>query len=47
ELAQALEPFVLENARSYTPLRRAANMQGGKRNSRWKLIVNLEVEPDE
>ncbi len=47
DLAQALAPFVLENARSYTPLRRAANIAGGKRNPRWKLIVNVEVEPDE
>ena len=46
ELAHALAPFVLENARSYTPLRRAANIPGGKRNPRWKLIVNVEVEPD-
>ena len=47
ELAQALEPLVSENARSYTPLRRAANIAGGKRSPRWKLIVNVEVEPDE
>ncbi|MFH1833860.1 MAG: type IV toxin-antitoxin system AbiEi family antitoxin [bacterium] len=47
DLAEALGPFVLENARSYTPLRRAANIAGGKRTSRWKLIINVEVEPDE
>ncbi len=47
ELAGALGPFVLENARSYTPLRRAADIAGGKRKPRWKLIVNVEVEPDE
>ena len=47
DLAAALGPFVNENARSYTPLRRAANIAGGKRNPRWKLIVNVEVEPDE
>jgi predicted transcriptional regulator of viral defense system len=47
DLAGALWPFVLENARSYTPLRRSANIAGGKRTSRWKLIVNVEVEPDE
>ena len=33
--------------RSYTPLRRAASIAGGKRNPRWKLIVNVDVEPDE
>lgn len=47
DLARTLEPFVLDNARSYAPLRRAANIAGGKRNPRWKLIVNVEVEPDE
>ena len=35
------------HAQSYTPLRRAAKIAGGKRNPRWKLIVNVEVEPDE
>jgi len=47
ELAETFGPFVLENARSYTPLRRAAIIAGGKRNPRWKLIVNVEVESDE
>ena len=47
DLASSLDPFVIENALSYTPLRRAANIAGGKRNPRWKLIVNVEVEPDE
>ncbi len=47
DLARALGPFVAQNARSYTPLRRAANIAGGKRSPRWKLIVNVEVEPDE
>ena len=46
ELAQALAPFVSEIARSHTPLRRAANIVGGKRKPRWKIIVNVEVEPD-
>jgi len=46
DIAQALEPFVIKNARSYTPLRRAARIAGGKRNPRWKLIVNVDVEPD-
>lgn len=47
KLAGVLGPFVSENARSYTPIRRAADIAGGKRNPRWKLIVNVEVEPDE
>jgi predicted transcriptional regulator of viral defense system len=47
ERAEALVPFVSEHARSYTPLRRAATTLGGKRNPCWKLIVNVDVEPDE
>jgi hypothetical protein len=47
DIAQILRPFVLENARSYTPLRRAAPIAGGVRNPHWKIIVNVEVEPDE
>jgi len=47
DLAGTLEPFVSENAQSHTPLRRAARIAGGKRNSRWKLIVNVEVEADQ
>ncbi|NOY90243.1 MAG: hypothetical protein GXP55_03460 [Deltaproteobacteria bacterium] len=46
-MAAALHPFVTNNARSYTPLRRAADVAGGERDPRWKLIVNVEVEPDE
>ncbi len=46
-MAATLSPFVAENARSYTPLRRAADIAGAEREARWKLIVNVEVEPDE
>ena len=46
DLAQALAPFVLENARSYAPLRRAADIVGGTRIPSWKIIVNVEVESD-
>lgn len=44
-LAEALKPFVAEHARSYTPLRRAAGTSGSRAPT-WKLIVNVEVEPD-
>ncbi len=47
DIAQILRPFVLGNARSYTPLRRAAPIAGGVRNPHWRVIVNVEVEPDE
>jgi len=46
DLAKAIEPFVKEQARSYTPLRRAAAIAQAKRSAKWKLIVNAEVEPD-
>ncbi len=45
-LAAALAPVVEEEARSYTPLRRAAGT-AGSRVSRWKIIVNTEVDPDQ
>ncbi len=46
DLANAIEPFVREQARSYAPLRRAAAIASAKRSAKWKLIVNAEVEPD-
>jgi predicted transcriptional regulator of viral defense system len=47
ELAETLLPFVNENANSYIPLRRSENVAGATRDPRWKVIVNVEVEPDE
>jgi len=47
ELAGALARFVEMHARSYTPLRRAEDVAGAERNPRWKLLINVEVEPDE
>ncbi|HHW96759.1 MAG: type IV toxin-antitoxin system AbiEi family antitoxin [Myxococcota bacterium] len=47
DLAAALNPFVQEQARSYTPLRRAAPIAKAKRNTKWKLIINTDLEPDE
>jgi predicted transcriptional regulator of viral defense system len=46
DLSKALEPFVQEQAKSFTPLRRAAAIASAKRSAKWKLIVNAEVEPD-
>lgn len=45
-LAAALDPVVQERALSDTPLRRAKRAAGGRRNARWRLIVNTDVEPD-
>jgi predicted transcriptional regulator of viral defense system len=47
DLAQELAPFIKVRARSYTPLRRAASSAGARRDATWKLIVNVDVEPDE
>jgi predicted transcriptional regulator of viral defense system len=46
DLAKTLEPFVEEQAKSYTPLRRAAAIASAKRSAKWKIIINAEVEPD-
>lgn len=46
DLAKVLELFVQEQAKSFTPLRRAAAITSAKRNAKWRLIVNAEVEPD-
>lgn len=47
DLADALMPFVQDQAQSYTPLRRAAPNAGAGRDATWKLIVNVDIEPDE
>ena len=46
-LAAALMPIVEQQARSYTPLRRAAPNTGAGRDATWKLIVNVDIEPDQ
>ncbi len=46
ELAAAIEPFVRDSASCYIPLRRAEKTIGAKRNQRWKVIVNHDVDPD-
>ncbi|MCA9642276.1 MAG: type IV toxin-antitoxin system AbiEi family antitoxin [Myxococcales bacterium] len=46
ELAAALAPLVTREANSYIPLRRAEEVAGASRDSKWKVIVNVEVEPD-
>jgi len=38
--------IVGEQAKSFTPLRRAAAIASAKRSAKWKLIINAEVEPD-
>jgi len=43
ELARTIEPFVRDQAKSYTPLRRAAAIASAKRSAKWKLIINAEA----
>jgi hypothetical protein len=45
-LVEGIGAFVDTWARSYAPLRRAAPIAGAHRVARWKLIVNVDVEPD-
>lgn len=47
DLASALLPFVSENANSYIPLRRSEGTTSARRDAKWRVIVNVEVEPDE
>jgi len=47
ELADALAPFVEKCARSVAPLRRAEDVAGAARSPKWKLLINIDVEPDE
>ena len=47
ELAGALAPFVEKCARSYAPLRRAEDVAGTERSAKWKLLIKVDVEPDE
>lgn len=44
EAARILQAFVALNANGWTPLRRAASLEGASWEPRWKLIVNSEVE---
>lgn len=46
ELSEALAPFVNNCAKSYIPLRRSKGVAGANRDPKWKVIVNVDVEPD-
>lgn len=47
DIANILAPYVAERARSYIPLRRAQPVAGATRSAKWKVIINLQVEPDQ
>ena len=47
ELTDALVPLVNKNANSYIPLRRSEGVAGATRDAKWKVTVNVEVEPDQ
>ena len=46
ELAEALLPFVDEQAKTWAPLVRSVSRRGAVRDTRWRLLVNAEVDPD-
>jgi len=46
ELADALAPLVARRARVFAPLVRSRSVAGARRLARWKLSVNVAVEPD-
>ncbi|UEX77424.1 type IV toxin-antitoxin system AbiEi family antitoxin [Spiribacter halobius] len=46
EAAQPLCRFVVSNARDYTLLAPGAEAPSAPRHRRWKLVINMEVEPE-
>ncbi len=44
--SEALLPVVNDRARSYIPLRRSAAIAGATRDPKWKVLVNVELDPD-
>ncbi len=46
DLSGPLLVYVEAEARCYALLRRAASPNGSPRSSKWKLVLNEEVEPD-
>lgn len=46
DLADELAPTVIARARDVAPLVRAKSRSGAPRDGRWKLAVNVTVEPD-
>lgn len=46
KIAGALKPYVDERASEYTLLAPGAGVQNARREPRWKLIINTNVEPE-
>lgn len=44
--ASALQDYVSRHARKYVPLARGSRSVSGDKNSRWRLVVNTDVEID-
>lgn len=44
--ADALLPFVKQNANCNIPLRRSIGVAGSPRDPKWQVIINTSVEPD-
>jgi predicted transcriptional regulator of viral defense system len=45
-LAEPLAEYVADHAKEYTPLRRGTSVARVRRDPRWRLLVNDEVETD-
>ena len=46
EFADALSPYVGERARRVAPLDASVSRTGAERSERWRIAVNIEVEPE-
>ena len=46
KLADRLFSYARKTVSTYVPLRRALSLKGSKRCSKWKLIVNSELDPE-
>ncbi len=46
-LTGMLESLVSKKAHSYIPLRRSEDVAGASRDSKWKVIINVEIEADQ
>jgi predicted transcriptional regulator of viral defense system len=45
-LAAGVAEFVAERSPGYIPLRRAADARQAPRSAKWRVVVNVDVEPD-
>ncbi|MEN8163386.1 MAG: hypothetical protein ABFS37_04590, partial [Acidobacteriota bacterium] len=46
EVADQLQPLVVDHARRVVPLDPVLPMTGAPRSTNWKIAINVDVEPD-